>query len=64
MSCVQCPVLRPVLSVWCVTAKILKIMSPDFMQIFAMCAVYAKKVIVAPPIILDFLWRQKQFLTF
>ena len=45
-------------------AKVLKIMSPDFMQIFVMCAVCEQKVMVAPPIILDFLWQQMQFLTF
>ena len=64
MSCVLCPassVLRRLLSV---TAKVLKIMSPDFMQIFVMCAVCAQKVMVAPPVILDFLRPQKQFLTF
>ena len=47
-----------------VTTKVLKILSPDFMQIFVMCAVCAQKVMVAPPVILDFLWRQKLFLTF
>ena len=34
VSCVQCPAS----SVRSVTAKVLKIMSPDFMQIFVMCA--------------------------
>ena len=29
-----------------------------------MCAVCAQKVMVAPPVMLDFLWCQKQFLTF
>ena len=33
MACV----LRPASSVRSVTAKVLKIMSPDFMQIFVMC---------------------------
>ena len=33
-SCVQCPAS----SVRSITAKVLKIMSPDFMQIFVMCA--------------------------
>ena len=60
VSCVQCPAS----SVRSVTAKVLKILSPDFMQIFVMCAVCAQKVMVAPPVILDFLWPQKQFLTF
>ena len=67
MSCVLRPassVLRPALSVQSVTAKVLKIMSPDFMEIFVMWAACAQKVMVAPPVILDFLWRQKQFLTF
>ena len=50
------------MSVQSVTAKVLKIMSPDFMQIFVMCAVCAQKVMVVLLIILDFLWRQKQFL--
>ena len=59
-SCVQCPAS----SVRSVTAKVLKIISPDFMQIFVMGAVCAQKVMVAPPVILDFLWRQKQLLTF
>ena len=31
-------VLCPALSFSSVTAKVLKIMNPDFMQIFAMCA--------------------------
>ena len=53
-------VLRPASSVRSVTAKVLKIMSPDFMQIFVMCAVCAQKVMVAPPVILDFLWPPKQ----
>ena len=50
MSCVLHPVscvLYPASSVRNVTAEVLKKMSPDFMQIFVM---------VAPPIILDFLW--------
>ena len=42
-------VLRPASSVLrrlcgALTAKVLKIMSPDFMQIFVMCAVCAQKV--------------------
>ena len=44
MSCVLRPassVLCPASSVRSVTTKILKIMSPDFMQIFVMCAVCA-----------------------
>ena len=55
VSCVQCPAS----SVRSVTAKVLKIMSPGFM-----CAVCVQKVMVAPPVILDFLRPQKQFLTF
>ena len=67
MSCVLRPassVLRPASSVRSITAKVLKIMSPDFMQIFLMCAVCAQKGMVAPPVILAFLWCQKHFLTF
>ena len=67
MSCVLRPVssvLRPASSVWSITAKVLKIMSPDFMQIFVMCAVCAQKGMVAPPVIPAFLWCQKHFLTF
>ena len=43
MSCVlvQCPVSCPALSVWSVTAKVLKIMSSDFMLIFAMRTVFS-----------------------
>ena len=64
MSCVLRPASSVLLSsVRSITAKVLKIMSPDFMQIFVMCAVCAQKVMVAPPVILDFLWPQKQFLT-
>ena len=59
-SCIQCTAS----SVRNVTAKGLKIMIPDFLQIFVICAVCEQKVMVAPPMILDFLWRQKQFLTF
>ena len=47
-----------------ITAKVLKIMNPEFLPIFVMCAVCAQNVMVAPPVILDFLWCQKQFLTF
>ena len=43
-SCFQCPAS----SVRSVTAKVLKIMSPDFMQLFVMCAVCAQKVMMAP----------------
>ena len=67
MSCVLRPAsifLRPASTVRSVTAKVLKIMSPDFMQIFVMRAVCAQQVMVAPPVILDFLWHQKQSLTF
>ena len=60
VSCIQCSAS----SVRSVTAKVLKIMSPDFRQIFGMCAVCVKNVMVAPPVILNFLWCQKQFLTF
>ena len=56
--------MRPASSVRSLTAKVLKIMSPDFMQIFVMCAVCAQKGMVAPPVILAFLWCQKHFLTF
>ena len=52
-QCSASCVLR--VSVRSVTAEVLKIMSPDFMQIFVMCAVCAEKVMVVPPIILDFL---------
>ena len=45
----------PASSVQSVTAKVLKIMSPDFMQIFVICTVCAQKVMAAPPVILD-LW--------
>ena len=67
MSCVLRPassVLRPASSVRSITAKVLKIMSPDFMQIFVMCAVCAQKGMVAPPVILAFFWCQKHLLTF
>ena len=67
MSCVLRPassVLHPASSVQSITAKVLKIMSPDFMQIFVMCAVCRQKGMVAPPVILAFLWCQKHFLTF
>ena len=42
--------------IWSVTAKVLKIMSPGFMQL-AMCAVCAQIIMVAPPTILHFVWQ-------
>ena len=49
-SCVQCP--ASFASSVRITPKVLKIMSPDFMQIFVMCAVCAQTGMVAPPVIL------------
>ena len=51
--------MRPVSSV--LPIAVLKTMSPDFMQI---CAVCAQKVMVAPPILIDFYAEAKAVLTF
>ena len=48
----MCSIQCPAKSVLSVTAKLLKIMSPEFMQIFVLCAVCAQIVTVAPSILL------------
>ena len=66
-------VLRPVSIVWrpasivlhlassvqSITPKVLKIISPNCLHIFVMYVGCAQKIIVAPPIILNFLPGQK-----
>ena len=51
-QCHASSVLSPAASVRSVTARVLKIISPDFMQISVVLAVCAQKVMVAPPRIL------------
>ena len=60
-SCVQCPssgVHCPASSVRSISPTVLKIISPYCIHIFVVCRLCAK-IIVAPPIILNFLHGQK-----
>ena len=52
-------VRRPASSVRSITPKVLKIISPNCIHIFVMYVGWALKIIVAPPIILNFLPGQK-----
>ena len=57
-------VRRPASSVRSTTPTVLKLLSPYCTHIFVMYIRCAQKNIVAPPIILNFLFGHKQFLTF
>ena len=66
-SSVHCPasgVRRPASSVRSITPTVLKLLSPYCIHIFVMYIRCAQKNFVAPPIILNVLFGQKQFLTF
>ena len=52
-------VRRPASSVRSISPTVLKIISPYCIYIFVMCVGCAQKIIVAPPIILNFLHGQK-----
>ena len=62
VSIVQRPasiVRHPASSVRSITPKVLKIISPNCIHIFVMYVGCVQKIIVAPPIILNFLPGQK-----
>ena len=52
-------VRRPASSVRSISPTVLKIISPYCIHIFVMCVGFAQKIIVAPPVILNFLLGQK-----
>ena len=55
VSGVHCPAL----SVQSISPTVLKIISPYCIHIFVICVGCAQKIVVAPPIILNFLHGQK-----